>query len=361
MRMLAATHNLSLTTFRIGATDSHLSHIPSAVYPVSRAIEAQTALEHLHVNDFQWRFLDPFIVAGRLPNLLTASFTEDGCEYCPFENDGAVGVVLPSKGFFALRTMRAELTAKTVPRLLASIQSTTLDSLEIFVQVEEARTCMTGVLEGISRFSQLKTIRFIYAQTKGTWKDFEVLLSCSLLESVTLKGYRASLVFTDAEIALMGGAWPQLQDLEIEDLSRLPPDDHGEVPEEEGTEDAFYAPKVTLSGLAQLTRDCSQLQRLKIAIDATIFPTPEELSTNPPNSVEDLNFPCSLVDEREDEVAQAIALLWPAQRAQRPEGGCWHSWWYDPYDGSESEFTSVLGQRWLNIWKKVTAVLTESS
>lgn len=358
--MLAATHYSSLTTLRIGATDSPLSHLPSALQAVTRVLQAQTALEHLYLDDFQWRFQAPFKVAARLPNLLTASFTENDCDFCPFENNGPVGIDHPIKGFRSLLSMKAELTANTIPHLLASIHSKELNSLQLLIQVEETMSRMQGVLADIAKFSQLKVVHIVYAQTKGTWRDFVALLSCSQLEKVTLKGFRASLVFTDLEVAIMGRAWHRLRELEIEDLSRLPAHEHGEEPDGGEMEDAFYAPKVTLAGLANLSKDCTELRRLKIAIDATILPTHSELSKLTPSLVEDINFPCSYVDEREDDAARVIARLWPAQRTRRPKGGCWHSWWYDPYNASEGAFVSLMGRRWERIWTNVVSILVES-
>lgn len=370
LQMIEAIQQVQLTELSFSCSHPILSASSELVVGIAQAIEAQPRLRALDVFDAEGRFKMPFVHASQLPQLQRVRFQQSTPYEDPWDSIAYVERAIPTRGFPSLLEAGIESLAEDVPTVLAAITSPHLTALDLLVQGpndedEEAQpdadplSNLDGAFDDLNRFTQLASVKIIFPASRLKWADLTPLLSCHLLKRIALEGYRLSLLIGDAEMGYMAQSWPELQELFIQDPTRIEQPLRGHDKEES-------APQVSLRGLSVLGLHCPHLAKLTISVDAR-YPPSEIAAQAIGSKMHDLRLPYSWLNkkvESAETVAAAIVTMWPNQRM--PKSGqelFWISERWEPTDRHPSWFSESYRQRvdgpWQRIWTEVYLNLSE--
>lgn len=369
VQMIEATHYVQLNELSFSCSHPILATSPELVLAIARAIEAQPHLLALDVFDIEGRFKAPFIHASHLSRLQRLRFRQSTPYEDPWDFVAYVDRAIPTRGFPALLEASVETLAEDVPTVLAAITSLGLQKLDLLVQgpneEDEAEadadplSNLHAAFDGLVRFAELTSIEMTFPASRLQWDDLTPLLSCHVLKHVMLEGYRLSLLVGDAELGRMAQAWPELEELFIQDPTRIEQPSRGRDTDES-------APQISLRGLSVLAVHCPQLAKLTVSVDAR-YPPSEPTPGAIGSKLTDLRLPYSWLNKKVESapaVAATIVAMWPNQRM--PKSGRelhWISERWEPSDRHPSWFAESYRQRvdgpWQRVWTEVYLNLTE--
>lgn len=321
--VLSRLRHLKLKAFCITSSDRMIVESYKAEKAIQTVLGHQQALLNVIISDFPSRLTTSFRAASRLPHLdgIRLTATQRGWYGEPAHPDFAVARLRPIRSFAngtrsqppsfpSLRHLMAVISAGDVERLLLSVSSTFLSSLEL--QVKEPSMKIGACFADIGRFEQLKTIWLDYPGLLGTWGDLTPILACHNVQNISVHGDCISAILGDEQLGLLARAWPFLKSLVVVDscLERWRFDLESSCAWSRSP--GPHIPLATLSGLGTFAAHCPSLTCLIIPIDARGTPDPTSLETIG-HAVQKIGFPHSLVDpgEGEEQVARFISTMWP--------------------------------------------------
>lgn len=356
--ILGLLDQLKLQTLRISCSDIFLRRSVDISKRIGTAISKQTALTSIVIRNFLSSDPTPLMEASLLPHLERVYFTFPKAINLSVLTQTPNPFGLPRHSssstphehlsFPSVRYLTAEVSTEGAELLLPSVTSASVDILALTLEPSQQGATLGTILETAGRFTKLRRIFIMFPNTQGTWPELRPLLSCHCVETVSLRGDYLAAAVGDDELHSLAAAWPFLKSLTIVDhllaTTRFVPG----AQEATTLLHAPYPPAATLMGLSTFAMYCPHLTSIKISIDAR--GTPLNVSFEAIGaSVVHINFPYSLADEAEQEVAHFIRLMWPNHKPPWPDaegpGTSWHRIWelakaqavLTPVEGVESQ------------------------
>lgn len=231
--------------------------------------------------------------------------------------------------FPSLAKLKAEVTPASLPHLLSSISSGSLQEIKLLVdrRHQAQRILSPGCFTAVEHFASLATVELALGPTLQSWNDLLPFLSCKLITRFRLECRIISSLIDNNRLNSMALAWSHLNELDFQNLSHF-------------WEENPQAPLVTLQGLTCLAERCRALKKLRISVDARHLPD-EVAAPAVSLGVKEVHLDNSLADEREDQISVFISKMWP-----NLENGVQTSHRINPTPGSQHD-------RWTRIQGKV--------
>lgn len=203
-----------------------------------------------------------------------------------------------------------------IPFFLRIIKSGKLEALSIYCSKDDDEEFFPDSFATIPHFTQLTLIRIDLGLITPKWEEITPLLSCQKITDFYLNAFALFDVITDDKLRLIAQSWPNLEDIDLDDLRPRPWDYGGEG--ESGP------PKATMRGLLVFSEFCPKLTKLAISVDARGI-TGEEAIPFIARGVKNLDFYWSRAKESNlEDIASFITRAWPACR-KRPDEMRWNA------------------------------------